>query len=94
MSREPDPAMTAAEIEDRVSRFIAGSFLPDGADPLAPADDLFALLDSIQVLRTVAWLEEAFGVQVGDADLTAENLASVGRIAAFIIARAGRGSPP
>jgi acyl carrier protein len=91
VSREPRPATAVGEIADRVGRFVAASFLPEGADPPGPADDLFALLDSLQILRTVAWLEEAFGVPVGDADLTAENLGSVGRIAAFV---AGRGSPP
>ena len=60
MSREPRPTMAVAEIEDRVGRFVAASFLPDGADPPGPADDLFALLDSLQGLRTVAWLEEAY----------------------------------
>jgi acyl carrier protein len=78
------PAMTAAQFEDRVGRFIASSFLPAGAVAPGPADDLFGLLDSLQVLRTVAWVEETFGVKVGDADLTAENLGTVGRIAAFV----------
>jgi len=81
--------MTAAEIEDEVRRFVAGSFLPDGADPPAAADDLFAVLDSLQVLRLVVWVEERFGVKVADGDLTADNLGSVGRVAAFVAARTG-----
>jgi acyl carrier protein len=86
--------MTVAEIEGRVGRFVADSFLPEGVDPPGPGDDLFALLDSLQVLRTVVWVEEAFGVRVADEDLTAENFGSVGRVAAFVAARAGRGAPP
>jgi hypothetical protein len=78
------PATTAAQFEDRVGRFIGASFLPAGAAAPGPADDLFALLDSLQVLRTVAWVEETFGVKIGDADLTAENLGTVSRIAAFV----------
>jgi acyl carrier protein len=81
--------MTAAEIENEVGRFVAGSFLPDGAEPPGPADDLFALLDSLQVLRLVVWVEERFGVKVADGDLTADNFGSVGRVAAFVAARAG-----
>jgi acyl carrier protein len=79
--------MTLAEIEDKVGRFIAGSFLADGADVPGRDEDLFALLDSLQVLRLVVWIEEQFSVKVGDGDLTAENLGTVARVAAFIGSR-------
>jgi acyl carrier protein len=79
--------MTVAQIEDDVRRFVAESFLPDGAEPPGAADDLFALLDSLQVLRLVVWVEERFGVKVGDEDLTAENLGTPGRVAAFVAGR-------
>lgn len=81
--------MTAAEIEDRVGRFVAGSFLADGAGVPGRDEDLFSLLDSLQVLRLVVWIEEQFGVKVGDGDLTAENLGTVGRVSAFIASRLG-----
>jgi acyl carrier protein len=80
--------MTLAQIEERVCRFVAESFLPDGAEPPAAGDDLFALLDSLQVLRLVVWVEEQFCVAVGDGDLTADNLGTVGRVAAFVARRA------
>jgi acyl carrier protein len=83
--------MTVAEIEDRVRRFVAESFLGDGAVPPRRDDDLFALLDSLQVLRTVVWIEEQYGVKVTDGDLTAENLGTVGRVAAFVAARTSAG---
>jgi acyl carrier protein len=81
--------MTFAKIEDRVRTFVVGSFLADGTAPPGPDDDLFALLDSLQVLRTVVWIEEQFGVKVTDGDLTAENLGTVARVAVFIGARTG-----
>ena len=80
--------MTVAQIEEQVRRFVAESFLPDGAEPPAAGDDLFALLDSLQVLRLVVWVEERFGVAVGDGDLTADNLGSADRVAAFVARRA------
>jgi acyl carrier protein len=83
--------MTIAEIEDRVSRFVTGSFLADGASALGRDDDLFAVLDSLQVLRTVVWIEEQFGVKVTDGDLTADNLGTVGRVAAFVASRVASG---
>jgi len=85
--------MTVAEIEDRVGRFVAGSFLADGAGAPGRDEDLFALLDSLQVLRLVVWIEEQFGVKVGDADLTADNLGTVARVAAFIGSRVGASGP-
>jgi len=80
--------MTVAAIEEQVRRFVAEAFLPDGAEPPAAGDDLFALLDSLQVLRLVVWVEERFGVAVGDGDLTADNLGTAGRVAAFVARRA------
>jgi acyl carrier protein len=76
--------MTVTQIENQVRVFIAESFLPDGAGHPAADDDLFALLDSLQILRLVVWVEERFGVKVGDEDLTAENLETPRRVAAFI----------
>jgi acyl carrier protein len=81
--------MTVAEIEDRVGTFVVGSFLADGTAAPGRDDDLFAILDSLQVLRTVVWIEEQFGVKVTDGDLTAENLGTVARVAAFIGSRTG-----
>ena len=83
--------MTPAEIEDRVGTFIAGSFLADGAGMPGRDEDLFGLLDSLQVLRLVVWIEEQFGVKVTDGDLTAENLGTVGRVASFIASRVAGG---
>ena len=82
-----------ADLAARVRQFVASSFLPDGAT-LGDDDDLFALLDSLQVLRLVVWVEEQFGVKVGDADLTAENLGTVARLAAFVAARVGTAGSP
>jgi acyl carrier protein len=76
--------MTVAQVEEQVRRFVTESFLPDGADPPGAADDLFALLDSLQILRLVVWVEERFGLKVADEDLTAEHFGTVGRVAAFV----------
>ena len=46
------------------------------------------LLDSLQLLRMVVWVEERFGVKVGDEDLIAENLRTPARVAAFVGRRA------
>jgi acyl carrier protein len=72
-------------IEAELRDYVASSFLNDAqADGLRNDTDLFALLDSLQVLRLVVALETAFGFKVGDSELAPENLSSVERIARFV----------
>jgi acyl carrier protein len=86
--------MTPTEIEERVRQFVLTSFLaetPPGA--FQNSDDLFLLLDSLQVLRLVIQLESMFGVKVQPEELTADNLSSVQKVAAFVARKCGpRGS--
>lgn len=42
------------------------------------------LLDSVAILRLVAWLEEEFGVQLLDDEVVPENLETVGRLAGLV----------
>ena len=75
-------------LEDSLRQFIADSFLgADQAQALHNDTDLFAVLDSLQVLRLVVALESTFGFKVGDGELTPENLSSVERIARFVAGR-------
>jgi acyl carrier protein len=70
------------------------------AEPEALADDASLLeagiIDSTGVLEVVAFLEEKFGVEVADDDLTPENLDTVDRLVEFVERRmagtAGGGS--
>lgn len=58
------------------------------AEPEAFADDASLLeagiIDSTGVLEVVAFLEEKFGVEVADDDLTPENLDTVDRLVEFV----------
>jgi len=74
-----------AAIDDDVRQYIASSFLTEAqADDLRSDTDLFALLDSLQVLRLVVALETAFGFKVGDGELSPENLSTIERIGQFV----------
>jgi acyl carrier protein len=57
--------------------------------PLADDTSLLesGILDSLSLLRLVVFLEEKFGVSMGDADLLPENFASVDTICAYVRAR-------
>lgn len=47
------------------------------------------VLDSTGVMELVAFLEERFGITIGDEDLVPENLDSICRIAALVDRRLG-----
>ena len=57
--------------------------------PLADETPLLesGILDSLTLLRLVVFLEERFGITMGDADLLPENFASVNTICAYLRAR-------
>lgn len=83
-------AASIPEIEAWVRNFVVESFLsPAEAETFRNDDDLLMILDSLQVLRIVVALEPAFGVKVGNDELTADNLGSVERIAAYVARHAG-----
>jgi acyl carrier protein len=56
-----------------------------------PAKDLLAsdLLDSMGITQTVVFLEERFGVEVGDEDLVPENFRSIDAMLAFVRGKEG-----
>jgi acyl carrier protein len=77
--------MTIQEIEGKIRAYVADSFLsgPD-TETFRNNDDLFRILDSLQILRTVLQLEALFGIKVADSELTAANLGSIENMAQFV----------
>ncbi len=62
------------------------------ADQIGAATPLFGAmpeLDSMAVIELVVALEERFGVNIGDDEITDETFASIGALAAFIEAKSG-----
>ncbi|GAA2977353.1 acyl carrier protein [Actinokineospora diospyrosa] len=60
-----------SEVLGAVTRFVVEEFLPDvRADELDPDLDLVAagVLDSLGVLRVLAWLQDTFDVPADDVD--------------------------
>lgn len=47
------------------------------------------IVDSMGVMEVVVFLEEQYGLQVDDADITEENLGSMNAIASYVAARVG-----
>ncbi len=77
-------------METVINEYISRELVQDPAMlPLADEKSLLesGILDSLSLLRLVVFLEERFGITVGDADLLPENFASVNAICAYLRAR-------
>jgi acyl carrier protein len=77
---------TYESIQATVTRFVEGEVVTDREDGhVGPTDPLFnGLLDSLDTLRLIVFLEETFGVQIADGELVPENFESVARIADYV----------
>lgn len=77
-------------IKTRLRAFIIENFL-FGDEDYALADDASLIdndiMDSTGVLELVAFIDEAFGVKMADADIVPANLDSVSKIDAFVTSR-------
>ena len=72
---------------DVIKKFVIDEFLPDvNASELDVEHDLLAdgLIDSLGVLKLIAWIEERFDLAVGDDDLDPDNFRSITAIDTFI----------
>jgi acyl carrier protein len=77
-------------VETIINDYISREFVQNPALlPLADDTSLLenGVIDSLSLLRLVVFLEERFGIAVGDADLLPENFSSVNAICAYIRAR-------
>ena len=77
-------------METIISDYISRELVPDPALLPLSNDTLLldsGILDSLSLLRLVVFLEEQFGITLGDADLLPENFASVNAICAYLRAR-------
>lgn len=74
------------DTQTRLQEFITQNFYVGAADELALDTHLInsGIVDSTGILEVIAFIEEEFGIRVEDGETIPENLASMGRILAFI----------
>ncbi len=76
-------------IRQQIHEYVAMNFLFDGSattlDDETPLEG--AVLDQTGVLELVLFIEETYGIQVDDADLTPENFETVNAIADYVYLR-------
>ncbi len=91
----PDSANPSPErfrtVAGRVREFLTTNFFVASPTSLQDETSLLdsGIVDSTGVLEVVAFLEEAFGVVVADAELLPENLDSIGRITRYVLRKGG-----
>lgn len=77
-------------IEDDLLEFISQELMHGRPDaPLLPEDDLLSsgLVDSLGVMRIVAFVEQRYGIAVPPEDVRIENFLTVRQIAGYLAAR-------
>ncbi|MFC8538569.1 phosphopantetheine-binding protein [Streptomyces sp. NPDC057249] len=70
-----------------IKQFLIEEFLPDlTQDQLADDQDLLSsgAIDSLGLLKLIAWVEDRFGLAVDDTDLDPNNFRSVTAIDTFV----------
>jgi acyl carrier protein len=73
---------------EEVKEFIVEEFLPDiTVDQLASDYDLLngGVIDSLGLLKVIAWLEDRFEVVIDDLDIGPEDFRSVDAISRFVM---------
>ena len=75
------------QIKAQIREFVTSNFYVADAAALADGDSLLehGIIDSTGVLEVIAYVEETFGITVGDEEMVPENLDSIERIAAFVV---------
>ena len=79
------------EVLGKITSFIVREFCYGKADAVEPETDLMeaGILDSTKFMEMVAYVEEAFGIEVDDEDLTPENFGSIDKMARFVEGKLG-----
>lgn len=76
-------------VHERVRRFIAENFYVSDAAELADGASLIAsgVIDSTGVLELIAFLEQEYAISIDEAEVTPENLETIGSITSFVNAK-------
>jgi len=81
-----------SELKSSLRQYIAENFMMGaGAAPLADDSSLMAqhVLDSSGFMELVTYLEERYGISIGDEEMLPENLDSIEGLARFVERKRG-----
>lgn len=80
------------QIKSALRRYIEDNFIMGtGSVALGDADSFleYHVLDSTGFLELITYLEETYGIQVGDDEMVPENLDSMDAVAAYVARKRG-----
>ena len=86
----PSSFMTLEQISARVREYVTENFLYMRQDyEFSDTDSLLGhgIIDSMGVTELIVFVEDEFGVDVGDDEITEENLGTVAAVARFVHAK-------
>lgn len=83
--------MDAAEIAERIQRFLEQEFPNDGVE-LALDTDLLEewFIDSLGITETVLFLESSFDIRLSRADINGENFKSIESLSELVARRSAK----
>jgi acyl carrier protein len=84
--------VTEAEILSETRRYISENFLYARPDRVVAEDEHLmerGIIDSMGMMELIDFLEERFGVQPADDEVTEQNFATLARIASFVSRKRG-----
>ncbi len=85
-------SVTEAEIADETRRYITENFLYARPDRVVAEDEHLmerGIVDSMGMMELIGFLEDRFGVQPADEEITEQNFATLRRIAAYVARKRG-----
>ena len=80
-------SVTEAEVVDETRRYITENVLYARPDRVVAEDEHLmerGIVDSMGMMELIGFLEDRFGVQPADDEITEQNFATLRRIAAFV----------
>jgi acyl carrier protein len=86
--------VTEPQVVDRTRAYLRENFLYARADWTLRDDDSLidtGAIDSIGVIELIAFLQETFGVEIAEDEITEANLGSLAAIGRFMHAKCGEG---
>lgn len=84
-------------VSQALERFIIQDLMVGGKDvSLSPDESLIesGIVDSLGILRLVAFIEENFSVVVDDIDVVPENFGTINAMNALVERKRGKSAPP
>ena len=82
--------------KSEIELFILNDLLSGSRATIDPEEPLISssILDSLGLLRVITFIEEQFGIKVGDGEVGDQNFGTLSRILSFVERKQSENAPP